>query len=376
VSRIGLLVSLTAPARGRVEDAVLELLQRLDPAEFRLALVAPPALLDSVTAELHGMPVDIEAAQADSWLRRRDVSRLSAFIGRVRPHIVSTHGARATLVAAPLAKWQGARVVETCHGGGDGSRTRLLPHRMVARFVDRAIAVSEAARALLVAAGYPADKVVVIPDGCDVSTVRAGVGRDAVRRELGIEGGIPLVGVFGPLEPRRGHAELFEAWPSIVAEFPAARLVVIGDGSLRPRLDARARDLGLHAAVIFAGHRADLARVLDAVDVVTLPALSEGPALIAIQAAAMGRPVVATAVDGMPEVIREARTGRLVPPADPAALSRAIRGVLRDPFGAQRMGRAGRDFVLDRFSLDRQVSSTVRVYRDVVGAPRRLPRAA
>jgi glycosyltransferase involved in cell wall biosynthesis len=375
VSRIGLLVTLTAPARGRVEDAVLALLQRLDPAEFRLALVAPPALLDSVAAELHGVPVDIEAAQADSWLRRRDVSRLSAFIGRVRPHIVSTHGARATLVAAPLAKWQGAKVVETCHGSGD-SRGRLLPHRMVARFVDRAIAVSEAARALLIAAGYPADKVVVVPNGCDVSTVRAGVGRDAVRRELGIERGIPLVGVFGPLEPRRGHAELFEAWPSILAEFPAVRLVVIGDGSLRPRLDVRARDLGLHGSVIFAGHRTDLARMLDAVDVVTLPSLSEGPALTAIQAAAMGRPVVATAVDGMPEVIREARTGRLVPPADPAALSRAIRGVLRDPFGAQRMGRAGRDFVLDRFSLDRQVSSTVRVYRDVVGIPRRLPRAA
>jgi glycosyltransferase involved in cell wall biosynthesis len=376
VSRIGVLVSLTAPARGRVEDAVLALLQRLDPAEFRLALVAPPALLEGVAGELHGVPVDIEAAQADSWLRRRDVSRLSAFIGRVRPHIVSTHDPRATMVAAPLAKWQGTKVVETCHGGGDRSRGRLLPHRMVARLVDRAIAVSEAARAFLVGAGYPTDKVVVIPDGCDVSTFRGGVGRDAVRRELGIERGIPLIGVLGPLEPRMGHAELLEAWPSIVAEFPGARLLVIGEGSLRRRLDARAGELGLPAPIIFAGHRSDLARVLDAVDVVTLPSLSQGPALAAIQAAAMGRPVVATAVDGMPEVIREARTGRLVPPADPAALSRAIRGVLRDPLGAQRMGRAGRDFVLDRFSLDRQVSSTVRVYRDVVGTPRRLPRAA
>ena len=215
-----------------------------------------------------------------------------------------------------------------------------------------------------------------MPDGRDLSRFRSGVGRDAVRRELGIERAVPLVGVSGPLAPRMGHAEIFEAWPSIHAEFPAARLLVIGDGPLRPRLEARARELGLAGTIIFVGHRADVAPVLDAIDVLALPALSEGLALAAIEASAMGRPVVATAVDGMPEVIREARTGRLVPPADPGALSRAIRGVLRDPLGGQRMGRAGRDFVLDRFSVERQASSTARVYRDTAATPRRLPRAA
>jgi glycosyltransferase involved in cell wall biosynthesis len=375
MSRIGLLMSLTASARGSVEDVVLALLQRLDPSEFRLALAAPPALLDSFAGDLHGVPVEMEAVQADSWLRRRDVARLSAFLGRVRPHIVNTHVARATVVAAPLARWQGAKVIETYHGAGEGSRG-LVPGRMISRFVDRAIAVSEAARASLIGAGYPTEKIVVVPDGRDLSRLRSGPGREAIRRELGIERTVPLVGVVGRLEPRMGHAELFEAWPSIGAEFPAARLLVVGDGSLRPRLEARARELGLAGQIIFAGARTDIARVLDAMDVVALPALSEGMALTAIEASAMGRPVVATAVDGIPEVIREARTGRLVPPADPVALSRAIRGVLRDPLGAQRMGRAGRDFVLDRFSIERQISSTARVYRDVAGTARQLPRAA
>jgi glycosyltransferase involved in cell wall biosynthesis len=374
MSRIGLLVSLTASTRGSVEEVVLALLQRLDPSEFRVALAAPSSLLNSFAGDLHGVPVEMEPVQADSWLRRRDVAGLSAFIGRVRPHIVSTHALRGTVVAAPLAKWQGAKVVETYHGG-EGSRPRV-PGRMMARFVDRAIAVSEAARASLISAGYPAEKIVVVPDGRDLSRCRPGIGREAVRRELGLDRSVPLVGVISRLEPRMGHAELFEAWPSIAGEFPAARLLVVGDGSLRPRLEARARELGLTAHIVFAGARADVARVLDAMDILALPSLSEGMALTAIEASAMGRPVVATAVDGIPEVIREARTGRLVPPADPAALSRAIRGVLRDPLGAQRMGRAGRDFVLDRFSLERQVASTARVYRDVAGTPRRLPRAA
>jgi hypothetical protein len=94
--------------------------------------------------------------QADCWLRRRDVARLATFIARVRPHVLSTHAARATLLAAPVAKWRGAKVVETYHGAIGRARARLVPGRVVARFVDRAIAVSEAARASLVADGYPA----------------------------------------------------------------------------------------------------------------------------------------------------------------------------------------------------------------------------
>lgn len=381
MTRIGLLFALTSPVRGGVEEVVLALLQRLDPSEFRVALAAPPALLDSFAGDLHGVAVDTEAVQTESWTRRRDVGRLSAFIGRVRPHIVNPHLFRSTVVAAPLAKWHGVRVVETYHGreGWRGSLLRggFLPDRMVSRFVDRVIAVSEAARAFLVSGkGYPADKIVVVPNGRDLSTFRPGAGREALRKELGLDRVIPIVGVVGRLEAQKGHAYLFEAWPSVVAAFPDARLLVVGDGSLRPRLEARARELGVAGSVIFTGFRGDIPRVLDAVDVLALPSLYEGMPLTAIEASAMGRPVVATAVDGTPEVIREARTGRLVPPADPPALSRAIRSLLRDPLGAQRMGRAGRDFVLDRFDLDRQVANTARVYREVVGVTRVARRAA
>jgi glycosyltransferase involved in cell wall biosynthesis len=187
---------------------------------------------------------------------------------------------------------------------------------------------------------------------------------------------VPLVGVVGRLEPQKGHAYLLEAWPSVLAEFPDARLLIVGDGSLRSRLQTRAHELAVADRIIFAGFRADVPRVLDALDILALPSLYEGMPLTAIEASAMARPVVATAVDGTPEVIREARTGRLVPPADPGALSRAIRGILRDPLGAERMGRAGRDFVLDRFALDRQVASTARVYREAAGVRRVVRQAA
>jgi len=381
MTRVGLLFALTSPVRGGVEEVVLALLQRLDPGEFRLALAAPQALLDSFSDELHGVSVDTEPVQADSWGRRREVARLSAFIGRVRPHVVNPHLFRSTLVAAPVAKWHGATVVETYHGreGWRGSLLRggFVPDRVVSRFVDRVIAVSEAARSFLISGkGYAAEKVVVVPNGRDLSTFRPGAARDAVRKELGLDRAVPLVGVVGRLEPQKGHAYLLEAWPSVLAEFPDARLLIVGDGSLRSRLQTRAHELAVADRIIFAGFRADVPRVLDALDILALPSLYEGMPLTAIEASAMARPVVATAVDGTPEVIREARTGRLVPPADPGALSRAIRGILRDPLGAERMGRAGRDFVLDRFALDRQVASTARVYREAAGVRRVVRQAA
>jgi glycosyltransferase involved in cell wall biosynthesis len=239
----------------------------------------------------------------------------------------------------------------------------------VARMLDRVIAVSESARAFLIRSkGYPAEKISVVPNGRDLSVFRPGGARSRVRKELGLGDAVPLVGVVGRLEPQKGHAVLLEAWPSVLRDLPDARLLVVGDGRLRERLDQRARDLRVADSVIFTGFRADVPRLLDAVDVVTLPSLSEGMPLAAIEASAMARPVVATAVDGTPEVIRDGRTGRLVPPGDPAALARALLALLRDPEAARRMGRAGRDYVLDRFTLDRHVEATARVYRGGVSA--------
>jgi glycosyltransferase involved in cell wall biosynthesis len=373
MKRIRLMFALTSPVRGGVEEVVLALLQRLDPDEFRLSLAAPRELLDSFAPDLTDVAVDTLAVQADSWTRRGDVGRLGTFMARVRPDIVNPHLFRSTAFAAPLAKWHGARVVETYHGR-EGWRQGaaagfFLPDRVISGFVDRVIAVSEAARAFLISGkGYAASKIVVVPNGRDLSVFRPGSGRERARKDLGLDGAVPLVGVIGRLEAQKGHAYLLEAWPAVTREFPNARLLVVGDGSLRGVLERRAQELGVAASVIFAGFRSDMPRVLDAIDILALPSLYEGMPLTAIEASAMARPVVATCVDGTPEVIRNGRTGHLVPPRDANALTRALLGLLRDPEGAQRMGRAGRDYVLNRFDLDTQVQATARVYRSMMRA--------
>jgi glycosyltransferase involved in cell wall biosynthesis len=375
MKRIAVMFVLTSPELGGVEEVVLRLLQRLDRSEFKLALAAPQSLLDAFAPELTGAPVEAVAVDAENWLRVDEVGRLGAFIDEFSPHVVNPHLFRSTAVAAPLARWYGVpAVVETYHGREGWRRGLLrgsfLPDRIVGRLLNRVIAVSEAARDFLVRRkGYRADKVVVIPNGRDLSVFQPGRSREEVRKELGLDASTPVIGVVGRLETQKGHTYLLQAWPEVLRQFPDARLLVIGDGSLRDPLAEEARARG-GASVIFTGFRADMPRLIDALDVLALPSLYEGMPLTAIEAAAMARPVVATAVDGTPEVVRDGETGRLVPAADPAALSRALCQLLADPDDARRMGEAARQDALHRFDLDRQVAATAAVYRDVVGQRR------
>src|SRR5438046_703395 len=289
MQRVSVLFALTQPVRGGVEEVVLALARRLHPSEFRLALAPPAAVLEAFARDLAGVAIETEAVEAGAWRRRDEIARLSKFIARLKPDIVNAHLFRSTAVAAPLARWHGARVVETYHGREGWRRGLLggsfLPDRLLSRLVDRVIAVSEAARAFLIAGkGYDPRKIVVVPNGRDLSVFRPGAGGQAVRKELGIDRATPLVGVIGRLEEQKGHVYMLDAWPSVLSEFPDARLLLVGAGSLRGALERRVNDLGVAPSVLFAGFRADVPRVLDALDVLALPSLYEGTPLTVIEA--------------------------------------------------------------------------------------------
>jgi glycosyltransferase involved in cell wall biosynthesis len=324
-------------------------------------------------SELRGLDVEVFEAAADTWTEPRMVSRLATHIRRFRPDVVNPHLFRTTLVAAPLAKWLGVPcVVETYHGREawrhGWMQGSFLVDRLVCRCVDRIIAVSHAARDFLVAQKrIPATKITVIPNGRDLSLFRPGSSREAVRKELGVGSEVPVIGVVGRLEPQKGHRFALDALPEIGGEFPNARLFLIGDGSLRVELERQARALGIARQVVFTGFRSDIPRLLDAMDVVMLPSIHEGLPLVAIEAAAMGKAIVATRVDGTSEVVRDGVTGRLVPSGDAAALTRAVVTLLRHPHEAMAMGQAARENALALFGLERQVAATAQAYADALG---------
>ncbi len=189
-----------------------------------------------------------------------------------------------------------------------------------------------------------------------------------------------IVGVVARLEPEKGHATLLEAFPAVLATVPSARLLIVGEGSQRELLEAQAETLhllGQHctgdrcvgtrgarpgAKVLFTGLRDDVPNVTAALDVAVLPSYREAQGLAILEAMALRRPVVATAVGGVPEMIEHGRTGLLVPPRDPAALGNAIALLLTDHPLADTLARAGHDYVVANFSIEHMVSAVAHIY--------------
>ncbi len=172
----------------------------------------------------------------------------------------------------------------------------------------------------------------------------------ALRRELGIAPGRPLVGAIGRLHPEKGLLHLLEAVPEVVRAVPDAVFLVVGDGPQRDELHAQARRLGLGDHVVFHGFRTDVAALLSILDVVAVPSLTEGFPNLVLEAMAVGRALVASDVEGISEILVHDETGWLVPPRDSAGLAAAIVRLLRRPEARERLGRNAHE-AAKRFDL-------------------------
>src|SRR5204862_1426379 len=193
----------------------------------------------------------------------------------------------------------------------------------------------------------------VVPVGIDLeSLVERRVPRDEARAALGLPQDGPIVGCVGRLVPIKDHEMLFQAAARLLRERPDVTFVLAGDGELREGLKARAREL-LGDRCVFLGWVQDLPTLYAAFDVVALTSKLEGTPVSLIEAAAAGKPVVATRVGGVREVVRDGETGLLVSSADPVAVAMSLHTLLDDPEGARRMGEEGTRWVTGRFSSRR-----------------------
>jgi len=168
----------------------------------------------------------------------------------------------------------------------------------------------------------------------------------------------------------KGQTYLVQAWPSVLKREPRALLLLVGDGPEERLLRSRAAELGLGGSVRFLGFRQDIPSLLALAEALVLPSLNEGFGLVLLEAMAMGKPVVASAVGGIPEVVLDGRTGLLVPPADPEALAVAILRLLEDPRAAQRLGEAGRERARESFSREAFIQAHRKLYGELLGLKR------
>jgi glycosyltransferase involved in cell wall biosynthesis len=204
------------------------------------------------------------------------------------------------------------------------------------------------------------------------SLLGARVPRTEARTRLGLPTEGSVIGVVGRLAPVKDHLTFFEAAARVVADRPDTTIVVAGDGQLRSSLEARARAT-LGDRVRFLGWVDDLPALYGAVDIVALTSRSEGTPVALIEAAASGTPVVATGVGGVPDVVRDRKTGLLVPPGDPVAVAAQLLTLLQDPQGAQKMGEEGASWVQGRFSQERLADDLTRLYGELLARARPRP---
>jgi len=263
-----------------------------------------------------------------------------------------------------------------------GARCKLVLNRGVSFHVPRArrlgytsrrvhaiVAVCESIKRDLVATGVPAQKIEVIYSGTDVARFHPGLDGRPIRRELGLTPEHFLITQIG-VRSWRGWQDVLDAMARIAPEAPRARLLFVGAPPPRvAELGERARERGLEGRVVVLGHREDVPQILTASDVV-VDASYAGAGLTGSirEALACERPVVATDLAGMPELVIEGETGLLVPPRDPAALAQALRRVIENPTWAQAMARAGCKRVDAHFSLRAKLDATEALYRRLVEA--------
>ena len=304
--------------------------------------------------------------------------KLMAVIRRVRPHVVHTHAAKAGAlgrVAARLCRVP--VVVHTYHGHvlrGYFSPLKtsvfLRIERMLAHATDELVAVSPRVREELLhmGIGHPA-RFSVVPLGLDLDTfVMADRLRGSLRAELGLGARVPLVGIVARLAPIKAHEVFLAAAREVLAEVPGTVFLLVGDGPRRAGLERLAGEMGLGPNARFLGWRGDLPRVYADLDVVALSSRNEGSPVALIEAMAAGRPVAATRVGGVPDVVVDGENGRLVPPDEPVALARAVVDLLSAPDQRTRLGAAGRASVVARYGAQRLVDDIDTLYQRLLAS--------
>jgi glycosyltransferase involved in cell wall biosynthesis len=312
----------------------------------------------SAVAEMRNRGFDVETARIGGKI---NVLALPVIARAARRHgvdLVQSNLSTASWWCGWLEAFGGPKSVGHVHGFTSASWHRRQSHLL---------AVSGAVRDDLIEQGIPGDRITVLWNALDASEFVPTRDPLAVRAEFGADANTPVIGTFGHLSVKKGHRELFAAMPHVLRTFPTAQFWIVGQGPLRDELEATARAGGYLDSVRLAGYRRDAADVMNALDVFCLPSHREPCALVYVEAALLGKPIVACRAGGAPESIADGETGLLAPPQQAAGIAEALLTLLENRDAARRMGQAGHDRACELFNWPRYVATLEGVYDRVLG---------
>jgi glycosyltransferase involved in cell wall biosynthesis len=339
------------------EKVVLTLLDELRGSAFPGVLgcicenEAEPPLI-AKKAEENGIPVQYFAM--DRGLNLAGLRSIRRFIQSHDIRLVHSHGYKPNIFLSFILGKR-FKAVSTVHGwakqaAGVKERFYELLDSMALRRMDRVIAVSRAVQNDLVRRGVRDKRIDLIYNGLKIVNDRPYLASEPLRRKFGIPGNAFVIGSVGRLVKVKGHSFLIEAMPSILDEVKNCWLIIVGDGPLKGDLEALISERGLSRNVKLTGYISDIHEFMSVIDLFALPSLSEGLPISLLEAMACEKPVLASRVGGIPEVITSPDEGVLVPPADPQAISQAIRRLARDRNKLGMLSVRSKNLIENRFS--------------------------
>lgn len=342
-------------------NQVLSLHQGLHALGVDTWLLCPPESPLGEKAQACGLNVRHVSALGD--LDPRLFGHIQSELRRLQPDIVHLHSRRgADTWGALAARAAGvprvvlSRRVDDPPGGG------LVRQRKYGPWCDHIIAISEGIRRVLLHWGVPPDKVTCVRSAIDLTPYQRETDPEGMRRRFGIPEGAPLVVTMAQLIPRKGYRALLDAAPMILKRFPNARFLFCGEGADREPLERLIAEKRLTGSVQLTGYLTDTPSLLAAADVVAHPALREGLGIAILEAMGLGKPVVASAAGGIPEIISSEEVGVLVPPGDSVALADSLIRLLGDAELRRRMSRAAAERIRREFTVEAMVRGNLRVY--------------
>ena len=350
---------------GGTEKMLLNVARRLNPNRFK-----------SIVCTFDGGPLarELRASNIEMvYLKKRYpfdlflLLRLVYLIKKKKINIIHCRLLRATIYGLLAAKITRTPVVVSLHGRHYEYKRGKFTYRMASRYSNTIFAVSKnIASDFITNTGMDSRKIDIVYNGVDLDFYTLGLNQNpGLTPELGLKQTDVIVGAVGNLHhPVKGYPYLLESFAIVNKKFKHVKLIIIGDGKLKPELEQQARNLNIIESVRFLGQHKDVRPFLEIMDIFVLPSLSEGLSNALLEAMAFTKPVVATNVGGNSEVVEQGTSGILVEPKDHDQMAEAIISLIADKSKRLALGSAARRRVKNAFSFDEMVSKYQMLYEN------------
>jgi glycosyltransferase involved in cell wall biosynthesis len=350
---------------------VLSLAQGLDRDKYAITVVLPTNLQYSITA-LKKTGVEVVPLHMSKILwNTKSIVSLIKLIRRQNFDIVHVHSQEAGLFVRVIARIAGAQAIVYTPQCTNIQRTRWFwlyrsIEKILSHITDVIISVNEVDRIRIIQWGVPSSKVITIPKGIDLSSFKEPIDVARLKRTLGLDEERPLVMQVGRLSDQKNPLAFVKGAAIVAREHPDVQFALVGDGPLKNEVETSIQELGMNKHVRWLGWQDKAYKYIGAADIISLTSRWEGLPYVLLEAMAWSRPVVTTAVNGCPEIVKHGITGYIVPQSNEVAWANCVINLLDNPGQSVEMGQRGNELVEEEFTLQKMIELTEQLYDTLI----------